>query len=136
KLSSPTIVQLKMELQNMKKQLLISVESGILKLQENIKELESEIRQEEQKVYQLPSEQREFFTLQRENKLLDEIYIYLVNKRSEASIAKASSVAKAQILDHATKYRVKYLGPQSFSIYLFAILMGLGIPIALTLLLY
>jgi tyrosine-protein kinase Etk/Wzc len=101
-----------------------------------IDSLKGLISREEQKVLKIPKEQREYFKLLRENKLLTDLYTFLLNKRSEASIAKASNVAKAQILDLADAHRVLYIGPKTGSIYGTGILTGLAIPLAVIFLFY
>lgn len=106
------------------------------RLEALINQLKRKIILEENKVLRIPKEQRKYLTLKRENKLLSDLYTFLLNKRSEAGIAEASNVAKAQILDFANAYRVSYLGPVSSSIYGLGVFTGLAIPVAVILLLY
>jgi tyrosine-protein kinase Etk/Wzc len=111
-------------------------ENGIRQLDELIREVKAQIEIEENRVLRLPREQRRYLTLKRENKLLSDLYTFLLNKRSEAGIAEASNVAKAQILDFANSYRVVYIGPVPSSIYASGILTGLVFPLATILFLY
>ena len=101
-----------------------------------IDSLKNRIEKEEQRVLQIPQEQRAYFSLKRDNKLLSDLYTYLLNKRSEASIAKASNTPNAQILDYADNYRVSYTGSNSYNTYTSAIVVGLVIPIGIIFLLY
>lgn len=101
-----------------------------------IDSLRSKINEQEGKVMQIPQEQREYFNLKREFKILSDLYTYLLNKRSEASIAKASNNPQAQILDFADPFRVKYTGPKPASIFLSSLIIGLFIPLMIILLIY
>jgi capsular exopolysaccharide synthesis family protein len=126
----------KTELQNQKEALIKIAEANRNQVNDLIDSLKREIRKEESKVLQIPSEQREYFNLRRENKLLNDLYTFLLNKRSEAGIAKASNLPKAQILDYADQYRVAYVGPHASNIYTTALLLGLTIPLAIILAIY
>ncbi|MDF1547823.1 MAG: polysaccharide biosynthesis tyrosine autokinase, partial [Bacteroidales bacterium] len=82
-------------------------------------------------VVKLPEKQQRLFGFEREFKLNDAIYTFLLQKRAEAQIAKASNLPDSEVIDAArndvyvkksTKYR---------QIYLIALVLGLLIPVVL-----
>jgi capsular exopolysaccharide synthesis family protein len=123
-------------LQKQKEALIRVAKANQTQVEGLIDSLRTEIKKAENKVLQIPGEQREYFNLRRENKLLNDLYTFLLNKRSEAGIAKASNLPKAQILDFADQYRVSYIGPHPSNIYTTAIAVGLAMPLALILIIY
>ena len=134
--ASTLIKQKGLELLHQKEALRLVAEKSVNQVNFLIDSLKALIAHEEGKVMRIPEEQREYLNLKRENKLLSDLYTFLLNKRSEAGIAKASNVPKAQILDYATIYRSAYTGPQVSGIYSSAILVGLFLPILIILLAY
>tara|TARA_R100001015_G_C4634464_1_gene201013 strand:- start:4277 stop:6430 length:2154 start_codon:yes stop_codon:yes gene_type:complete len=124
------------EVEARKKDLYEVAKSNLDQVTKLIDSLKIEIQREEEKVLKIPKEQREFLKLQRRNKILGDLYTFLLNKRSEASIAKASNVEKAQILDYASPFRVRFLGPKPASIFGFSIFFGILFPAFLILLIY
>lgn len=130
------LAKYKMDVEKQRNTLLEISKSNKKQVEFLIDSLKNVIDEEEAKVRKIPQGQREYFNLKRENKLLSDLYTYLLNKRSEASIAKASNVPKAQVLDFASKYRVSYVGPNKSNAYVFGLIGGVGIPILIILIFY
>jgi tyrosine-protein kinase Etk/Wzc len=136
KVENIVLQRVESEVKSVRNDLLDVAAANRLQVMGLIDSLTRHIEQEELKVLRIPKEQREYFKLLRENKLLTDLYTFLLNKRSEASIAKASNVAKAQILDFADSYRVTFVGPKGTSIFTSAIFIGVAIPLTIILLIY
>jgi capsular exopolysaccharide synthesis family protein len=81
------------------------------------------------KVNVLPEKQRKLFGYERKFKLNDALYTYLLTKRSEIQIAKASYFPDNEILDKATSDEYTLVSPNKKKNYLVGILLGLVIPI-------
>jgi uncharacterized protein involved in exopolysaccharide biosynthesis len=58
----------------------------------NIDEIDQNISKIEEGFKQLPATEKELINIQRKYKLNDQIYTYLLTKRAEAGIAKASNI--------------------------------------------
>jgi capsular exopolysaccharide synthesis family protein len=126
----------KEEVEKRRRDLYKATVSNLEQVSSMLDSMELVIQKEEERVLKIPKEQREFFKLQREYKLLSDLYTFLLNKRSEASIAKASNVEKAQILDYANGYRVRFIGPRVGNIYGLSIFLGFGIPMMILFMIY
>jgi len=88
-----------------------------------------------QQIYKLPLNERQQINIEREYKLNNELYTFLLEKRAEAGITKASNVADNKILDIARPENANQLTPKRSQNYLIALVLGLGIPGAVILLL-
>ncbi|MCK5029260.1 MAG: polysaccharide biosynthesis tyrosine autokinase [Bacteroidales bacterium] len=88
-----------------------------------------------QQIYQLPLNERQQINIEREYKLNNELYTFLLEKRAEAGITKASNVADNKVLDIARPENTNQLTPKRSQNYLIALILGLGIPGAIILLL-
>lgn len=107
-------IQIKMEMEE--------AELGVIK--DQIKLLEG-------KLMNIPGAEREFINLTRTYQLNSDLYTYLLKKKSEAAIAKASAISKVQVLDYASHLRVSYIGQDSLKLYLMYSLLGFMLPLAL-----
>jgi capsular exopolysaccharide synthesis family protein len=105
----------------------ISSLKGSLKL--TLSGLESKLRKVQNEISKLPSAEREYINLNRLYKLSENLYLILMEKKTEASITQAANTSDIAIVNPPT-----YGGPitpQPRKNFLLAILFGLGIPIAL-----
>jgi capsular exopolysaccharide synthesis family protein len=105
----------------------ISSLKGSLKL--TLSGLEVKLRKVQNEISKLPSAEREYINLNRLYKLSENLYLILMEKKTEASITKAANTSDIAIVNPPT-----YGGPitpQPRKNFLLAIFFGLGIPIAL-----
>lgn len=86
-----------------------------------------------QQIYQLPANERRQINIEREYKLNNELYTFLLEKRAEAGITKASNVADNKVLDIARPENAAQLTPKRSQNYMMALVLGLGIPGAIIL---
>ncbi|MCA1741397.1 MAG: hypothetical protein LC630_02785, partial [Bacteroidales bacterium] len=78
-------------------------------------------------VRKLPETERELFGIERRFKLNDYIYTYLLQRRAEAQIAKASNAPDNEIIDMARIIGAP-IRPKGSLNYLIGLMLGLGIP--------
>jgi tyrosine-protein kinase Etk/Wzc len=91
----------------------------------DIKSRESELTGD---ILKLPKTERELIGMQRTYKINNDIYTYLLEKRAESEIAKASSLSDRQVLYIARKAELIY--PNKKLNYIIGLLLGLLLPIA------
>ena len=82
-------------------------------------------------VSNIPEKERELLSFERKFKLNDEIYTFLLTKRSELQISAASNFPENEILDPPSLEQVIQVSPNKKFNYLIAIFLGLAIPAAL-----
>jgi capsular exopolysaccharide synthesis family protein len=78
-------------------------------------------------VNKLPQTERALFSIERKFKLNDNIYTYLMQRRAEAQIAKASNAPDNEIIDRATVIGGP-IKPKTGSNYIIGFLLGLVLP--------
>lgn len=81
-----------------------------------------------QQLLNLPISEQELINYQRKYDVNNNFYTYLLQKRAEAGIEKASTVSNIRFLDKALYFTIELSGMKSSFIYLLALIIGLFIP--------
>ncbi|MBI2268847.1 MAG: polysaccharide biosynthesis tyrosine autokinase [Bacteroidetes bacterium] len=131
---SASYQQLLIEIALVKQILAENIRSVIEKLKFDMEQLDDQLLKAEGKLSIIPPAQRQYTTIQRKYTLSNSLYTYLLQKRSEASIAKAANISKVQVLDWASRYRVSYTGVPPGTIYTTYISSGIAIAAGVVLL--
>ena len=124
----PQIVKLNEQIVTTKKALLENVNNLVNNAQMSLNEIERRIGSLEVKSRQLPGKQQQLINIQRNRDFTDETYKYLMRRRAEAQILKASNTPDNEILDEARLERTYIIQPRIMLNYLFAGIIGLLIP--------
>ena len=108
-----------------------NVNSAISQLKLTIKTVSGRIAAAEKDLGRLPGTERRLIGIQRKFDLNNSVYTYLLERRAEAGIAKASQITDNRIIDEAIVNNSALIRPKSMKNYLVAILLGLIVPMAL-----
>ncbi|MFN8416215.1 MAG: polysaccharide biosynthesis tyrosine autokinase [Cytophagaceae bacterium] len=122
---SPAYQTLLLRIKSSKEALLENVENINRSSQIAINDIDARIRENETKLRALPAQERDFINIQRRFALNDNIYNYLLQKRAEASIAKASNTSDAKIIERAKKKEAFKIYPKPNNTYSIALFVGL-----------
>jgi len=76
----------------------------------------------------LPETQRKLIGFERKFKLNDALYTYLLTKRSETQISKASYIPNNEVIDEATLQNYSQVAPRTRHNFILALLIGLAFP--------
>lgn len=77
----------------------------------------------------LPGTERKLLGIERKFKLNDELNTFLLERRAEQQMQKASNMPDNEIIDYADKYDVVVVAPKPLLIYVLSWFAGLGIPL-------
>ncbi len=124
----PQIVKLNEQIVTTKKALLETINNLVDNAQMGINEIDRRIGSLESESRQLPSKQQELINYQRNYQFTDDTYKYLMQRRAEAQILRASNTPDNEILDEARIDSVGIIAPRTSMNYLVAIVIGLLIP--------
>ncbi len=108
-----------------------NVNSAINQLKLSINNVNQRIASVEKELGRLPGTERRLIGIQRKFDLNNSVYTYLLERRAEAGIAKASQITDNRIIDEALPYNSSQIRPSTMKNYLVAIMLGLLVPMAL-----
>jgi capsular exopolysaccharide synthesis family protein len=111
-----------------------NIKNGMAGLKLLISDSEDKIAAVESEVNRLPTTERKLINIQRQYDLNNTVYTYLLEKRAESSIARASNVPDNRIIDHASLYSSGLIRPKTRYNNIIALIIGLVLPMALILL--
>ena len=81
----------------------------------------------EQQIKTVPGVQKRMLEIARQQKILEELYSYLLQKKLETSIGSASTISSIRVIEPAF-YSSTPISPERKSTYLFSLFIGLFIP--------
>ncbi len=125
---NPYLRSLELKIADIKAKLLENIDNIIQSSAISLKETDSRIAEIESDIYKLPKSQRELLIFERKFKLNDAIYTYLLTKRSEVEISKASNIPSNEILDKASYDDYQLVSPDKKINFIIALLIGLLSP--------
>jgi len=131
---SPTVIAINNHIVNTKNAILENINNIIYNSDQTIREIDKRINTFTQKVSYLPVTQRELINFERRFTLADNIYTYLLQKRTEAQITKASNLPDNEVVDIARAELSDNVFPKKTLNYLIAFVLGLAFPVAYVLL--
>ena len=105
-----------------------NVANSINQISISMKDVGSRIEEVNMQLGRLPGTERKLIGIQRDFDLNSTVYNFLLEKRAEAGIAKASNISENKIIDQAEPYNAARIKPKSRQNYMLALLMGLLLP--------
>ena len=124
--ANPLVQELDNALQSMRRNIEMAVDNAYAGLAIRIKNIQKEENQARNQVLQIPQKQRVMLSVGRQQKVKEELYIYLLNKREENAINQAKTDDNIRIVDPAFGSSAPI-----YPIHLKKLLMGAGIGFAL-----
>jgi capsular exopolysaccharide synthesis family protein len=101
-----------------------TIKQGLVITRKNLQSTTGRFRSQISKV---PSIERELLDINREQGTKGNLYLYLLQKREESALALEATVSKSRMLDPAIVDDIP-VSPKKSLIYLFAVIVGLGVP--------
>lgn len=123
----PTVVSLTRQLVDLKANVLESLQRAKGSLEIKLNDLMRQDRRIGGQLAGIPSKERDFTTIERQQEIKQSLYLYLLQKREEATISLAVTEPKAKIVDSAYT-PVNPIAPKPKIVMLAAILLGGLIP--------
>lgn len=111
-----------------------NIRNSVFNLEKAITESDRIIKEVENDMERLPGTERMLINIQRKFELNNTVYNYLLEKRAEAGIAKASNVSDNRIIDYADQNNAARISPKTRQNYSMALILGLMVPALLIML--
>lgn len=134
KKENPYLASMDIRIKYMKRSVLDNLENLINASNITLQDIDRRIEEMSTQLNKLPERQRKLINYERKFKLNDALYTYLLTKRSEVQISKASYLPNNEIIDKAMDDQCIPVGPNTRKNYMIAFLLGLGLPAGIILL--
>ncbi|MEX2512819.1 MAG: polysaccharide biosynthesis tyrosine autokinase [Cyclobacteriaceae bacterium] len=122
----PDVSVLDQQIERLRENIFENIQNLIRNTEEKRLETEEKLRSFDRKFSNLPEAESSYSNIFREFKLRENLYTYLLEKRAEAGIAKASNVSDNSVVDYAKNGVLIF--PKKSQNYLYAIGFGFFIP--------
>jgi capsular exopolysaccharide synthesis family protein len=131
--TNPGMEVLNLKIENGRKIFLETIRSLIQTNNLSIKDVDERIAKAEGDVSKIPASERQLINIEREFNVLDKMYTYLLEKRAEAGIAKASNISDSRVLDYAMPENAAVVSPKTKMNYMLGFALGFILPLAVLL---
>lgn len=125
--NNPTIVNLDIQLTNLKKDILGNLNSTKSNLTITRTSLLKKTTQLEGAIRDVPATERIYLDLERQQQIKQELYVFLLQKREETAISKTSNISNSRIID-APKAGNLPISPVRMFILAIGLFVGVTIP--------
>ncbi len=105
-----------------------NVNEGLINIRRSINETDKRLKEVDKEIRKLPSTERQLINIQRKFDINNTVYTFLLEKRAEAGITKASNVSDNRIIDRAGDYNSAIIRPREKRNLMIATLLGLLVP--------
>ena len=119
---------LEIQISNLKTTILENIKYNYNKSTIALQDIDSRMAKLNSQITYLPKTERELIGMERQFKLNDAIYTFLLQKRAEAQIARASNAPDYEVVDEALNFRAGIISPKTKLNYIIAAFLGLFFP--------
>ncbi len=128
--SNPTIINLNVTIESMLKNVLTTIASVQKGLQITQNDLEREAKMYAGRINTAPSTERELTAISRQRNIQSTLYVMLLQKREENALTLASTANNARIVNEPLPSKDP-VSPNKKMILLIALILGVGVPMAI-----
>lgn len=128
---NPYVKALNSNIETVAKTLIENMDNILASAYIKMKSYDSRIAKIDEELNRLPAKERKLINIQRKYLINDKIYTFLLEKKAEAAISKASNTADNRVVDKARLLSGSPLTPKINVIYSTAFLLGLILPMVI-----
>ena len=125
--NNPIVQNLDFSIAQTKNAIVSSLSSHAKALEIKLKNLENEERRINNLIGAVPTQEQEYLSIARQQKIKEELYLYLLTKNEENAISLAITEHPARVVDYAFGL-ARPISPNRTLIMLAMVILGLGIP--------
>ncbi|NMH88317.1 GumC family protein [Flavivirga algicola] len=128
---NPIVKELDQTLGGIRQNLQQSINNSSKSLRIQIGSLENQSKRINSKIYSVPGQERRLRSIERKQGIKESLYLYLLEKREEATISLTATSPSAKIIDEAYNSYGGPVSPNKRMAYIAALFLGLIIPFSI-----
>lgn len=125
--ANPTVIKMDQQIASLKTTLITNLERLKSNLNIQKRDLDSHKGIMDNKIEKIPVQERQFKVIARQQKIKEELYLYLLQKREETAISLSATEPNARVIDAAKASHIP-VAPKKKIMYLVAFIIGILIP--------
>ena len=129
---NPVVEDMNKALHSMRQSIIRSVDNMNVNTNVKLREISSRAGQASARVAAIPRQQRQMLTIERQQNIKQELYLYLLNKREENALSLATTESNARVLQPAHSNET-VVSPLRQQMVMKGVLAGLALPAAILL---
>ncbi|MFV8465665.1 GumC family protein [Flavobacterium sp. LB1P62] len=128
--ANPSVIKMDEQLSSLKS----NVATSLMRMQSSLNIQKRDLNSQEgllnNKIGKIPVQERKFRMIARQQKVKEELYLYLLQKREETAISLSATEPNARVIDAAKGSKIP-VAPKRSIIYFVALLLGILVPFAI-----
>ena len=125
--NNPVMAELNNSLRAMRQNIIRAVDNMIVSLNVKINDAQNHQMRAQSRVTAIPKKERRMLSIERQQKIKEALYLYLLNKREENALSQAMADNNARVIDGAEGPSAP-ISPQRNRILVLGVLIGLALP--------
>lgn len=124
---NPVVEELNNSLRAMKQNIIRAVDNMIVSINVKLRDAQSREQQAQVRVSSIPTKERKMLSIERQQKIKEALYLFLLNRREENALSQAMADNNARVIDSADGSNAP-IAPSRNRILLLGLLVGIALP--------